>query len=44
VSQPGADVGRLVDETLGAPGVALDGVRSLASIRDVVSAALGQPA
>jgi hypothetical protein len=37
----GADIGRVVDETLGAPGVAIDGVRSLASIRDVVSAALG---
>jgi hypothetical protein len=31
-----ADVPRIVDETLAAPGVALDGVRSLASVRDVV--------
>jgi len=30
------DVARLVDETLTAPGVALDGVRSLMSVRDVV--------
>lgn len=34
------DVGQLVDEVLAAPGVALDGVRSLASIRDVIAAAL----
>lgn len=34
------DVGRLVDEVLAAPGVALDGVRSLASVRDVIVAAL----
>jgi hypothetical protein len=33
------DLGRLVDRTLGAPGVALDGVRSLASVRDVIVAA-----
>jgi hypothetical protein len=33
---PLAALGRLVDETLGAPGVALDGVRSLASIQDVI--------
>jgi hypothetical protein len=32
-----ADLGRIVDETLAAPGVALDGVRSLASIRDVIA-------
>lgn len=31
-----ADVARVIDETLAAPGVALDGVRSLASVRDVV--------
>jgi hypothetical protein len=31
-----ADVGRLVDEMLGGPGVALDGVRSLVSVADVV--------
>jgi hypothetical protein len=30
------EVGRVVDETLGAAGVALDGVRSLESVRDVV--------
>jgi hypothetical protein len=33
------DLGRVVDETLGAPGVALDGVRSLTSVRDVIAAA-----
>ena len=33
------DLGRIVDETLAAPGVALDGVRSLASLRDVIAAA-----
>jgi hypothetical protein len=33
------DLGRLVDETLGAPGVALHGVRSLTSLRDVIAAA-----
>lgn len=38
---PGApDVGRLVDETLATPGVALEGVRSLATIRDVIEDAL----
>jgi len=36
---PEAELGRLVDETLAAPGVALDGVRSLTSIRDVIAAA-----
>jgi hypothetical protein len=30
------DVGRIVDETLAAPGVAIEGVRSLASVQDVV--------
>jgi hypothetical protein len=34
-----ADVGARVDATLGAPGVALDGVRSLTSVRDVILAA-----
>ncbi len=33
---PDADIGGLVDETLAAPGVALEGVRSLASVRDVL--------
>jgi hypothetical protein len=32
-------LGRVVDETLGAPGVALDGVRSLESVRDVIARA-----
>ena len=36
----GVDIGRLVDDTLAAPGVALDGVRSLASVRDCVAEAL----
>jgi hypothetical protein len=36
---PAADVPRIVDETLAAPGVALDGVKSLASIADVVARA-----
>ena len=31
------DLGRIVDETLAAPGVALEGVRSLASVRDVIA-------
>lgn len=35
------DVGRLVDDTLAAPGVALDGVRSLETIREVIEDALG---
>jgi hypothetical protein len=30
------EVGRIVQETLGGPGVAIDGVRSLASVRDVI--------
>jgi hypothetical protein len=30
------DLGALVDETLGGPGVALDGIKSLASVRDVI--------
>jgi hypothetical protein len=33
------DVGAAVDAALGAPGVALDGVKSLASVRDVILAA-----
>jgi len=33
------DLGRIVDETLAAPGVALDGVRSLTSVRDVIASA-----
>jgi hypothetical protein len=33
---PDADIGRIVDETLRRPGVALDGVASLASIADVI--------
>jgi len=36
----GVDLGRLVDETLAAPGVALDGVRSLTSVRECVAEAL----
>jgi hypothetical protein len=32
-------VGRVVDETLSSPGVALEGVASLASVRDVILAA-----
>ncbi|HLK36421.1 MAG TPA: hypothetical protein VKU41_06680 [Polyangiaceae bacterium] len=32
---PDEDVGEIVDETLAAPGVALDGVRSLTTVRDV---------
>jgi hypothetical protein len=30
------EIGRLVQETLGGPGVAIDGVRSLVSVRDVI--------
>jgi hypothetical protein len=38
------DVARIVDEILTAPGVALDGVRSLTSVRDVIlSARSGAP-
>lgn len=36
---PLADLPRAVDETLAAPGVALDGVRSLASVLDVIARA-----
>jgi hypothetical protein len=38
---PDDALGALVDETLGAPGVALDGVRSLASVRDVIARGRG---
>jgi hypothetical protein len=34
------EVGRLVDASLAAPGVALEGVRSLTSVRDAIAAAL----
>ncbi len=33
------ELGPIVDETVGAPGVALDGVRSLISLRDVIAEA-----
>jgi hypothetical protein len=33
------DLGRIVNETLGAPGVALDGVKSLESVREVIARA-----
>jgi len=33
------DIGPIVDATLKAPGVALDGVRTLASLRDVIARA-----
>jgi hypothetical protein len=36
----GETLGHLVDATLGAPGVALDGVRDLASVSDVISRAM----
>lgn len=36
----GDDPSRAVDETLSAPGVAIDGVRSLTSVRDVIVRAL----
>jgi hypothetical protein len=36
---PDADVGRIVDETLRRPGVALDGVKSLASLAEVIERA-----
>jgi hypothetical protein len=38
------DVPSIVDETLAAPGVALDGVRSLTSVRDVIVRARGSTA
>jgi hypothetical protein len=34
--EPEDEIGRIVDETLAVGGVALDGVRSLASVRDVI--------
>jgi hypothetical protein len=37
----GDDPGHAVDETLAAPGVALDGVRSLKSVRDLIDRARG---
>jgi hypothetical protein len=40
-SAASADVGRIVDETLRRPGVALDGVRSLSSVADVVRRSRG---
>jgi hypothetical protein len=40
---PGVDLGRVTDDTLAAPGVALDGVRSLSSVRDCVTEALLGP-
>ncbi len=40
--EPGGDIGAMVDATLGAPHVALDGVKSLASVRDVIARALAQ--
>lgn len=39
-----ADIGRLVDATLAAPGVALDGIRALANLRDVIVDALAATA
>jgi hypothetical protein len=39
VDAPDEELDRIVDETLAAPGVALDGVRSLKSIRDVIQRA-----
>jgi hypothetical protein len=41
IAQDAEGVGRAVDDALAAPGVALDGVRSLASVRDCVVEALG---
>jgi hypothetical protein len=41
---PLEDVPSIVDETLAAPGVALDGVRSLTSVRDVIVRARGATA
>jgi len=42
VDAPDEQLDRIVDETLAAPGVALDGVRSLKSIRDVIQRAREQ--
>ena len=36
------NLGMLVDEMLAAPGVALEGIRSLATVRDVIARALGR--
>jgi hypothetical protein len=36
---PDEDIGRIVDETLRRPGVAIDGVKSLASVADVIRGA-----
>jgi hypothetical protein len=38
----GDDVSRVLDETLAAPGVALEGIRSLTSLRDVIVRAKGR--
>jgi hypothetical protein len=35
------DIGEAVNEALGAPGVAIEGVRSLSSLRDVILRARG---
>ena len=42
-SAPRGDIARIVHATLGAPGVALEGVRTLASVVDVVERALADP-
>jgi len=39
-----SDIRRIVDDTLGRPGVAIDGVRSLASVAEVIESALSAPA
>jgi hypothetical protein len=36
---PEDEIARITDETLGAPGVALDGIRSLKSVRDLIERA-----
>ena len=43
VDTPDEELDRIVDETLAAPGVALDGIRSLKSIRDVIQRARHGP-
>ena len=43
-TSPVDDLPRIIDRTLAAPGVALDGVRSLTSVLDVVSRARAHPA
>jgi hypothetical protein len=40
---PDDDLGALVDATLAGPGVALDGIRSLARVRDLIVSARGGP-